>query len=139
MAEPAPPELLFFDGNCGLCHRAVLFVLRHDREGTRFRFAPLHGEAFRENVKGPLATDIPDSVVVLANGGALLTRSAATVHILRRIGGVWALLGGLLWLVPRPLRDAGYDFIARIRHRLFARPKDACPLIPPTLRTRFLA
>jgi predicted DCC family thiol-disulfide oxidoreductase YuxK len=138
MPEP-PPELLFYDGDCGLCHRAVLFVLRHDGEGTRFRFAPLGGDAFEEKVTGPMARDLPDSIVILTNNGGLLTRSAATVHILRRIGGAWALLGALLWLVPRPLRDFGYDFVARIRHRLFTRPKDACPLIPPALRARFLA
>lgn len=139
MAEPPPPELLFYDGDCGLCHRAVLFVLRHDPEGTRFRFAPLGGDAFKEKVTGQAAPDPPDSIVLLTNEGALLTRSGATVHILRRLGGMWGVLGAFLRLVPRPLRDAGYDFVARIRHRLFSRPKDACPLIPPALRARFLA
>jgi predicted DCC family thiol-disulfide oxidoreductase YuxK len=39
--------------------------------------------------------------------------------------------------VPRPLRDAAYDFVARRRLRWFDPPEDACPLVPPRLRSRF--
>ena len=28
-----PPEVLFYDGGCGLCHRAVRTVLASDRAG----------------------------------------------------------------------------------------------------------
>src|SRR2546422_4747254 len=31
------PERLFYDGSCGLCHRAVRFVLAEDRTGNAFR------------------------------------------------------------------------------------------------------
>jgi predicted DCC family thiol-disulfide oxidoreductase YuxK len=40
---------------------------------------------------------------------------------------------------PRRLRDIGYNAIARSRYRLFARPKEACPMLPPDLRSRFTA
>ena len=33
--------------------------------------------------------------------------------------------------------DIAYDFVASIRYRLFARPKEACPMLPPDLRSRF--
>ena len=59
------------------------------------------------------------------------------LHILRRLGGVWRLLAGLLALVPVRLRDRLYDGVAAVRHRLFARPESACPLLPPRLRARF--
>jgi hypothetical protein len=35
------------------------------------------------------------------------------------------------------VRDAGYDGVARVRHLLFPRPGDACPVTPPELRARF--
>jgi predicted DCC family thiol-disulfide oxidoreductase YuxK len=59
------------------------------------------------------------------------------IHILERIGGPWRLAGGLFALVPQAIRDLGYDGIARVRHRLFRRPTDACPVTPPELRARF--
>jgi predicted DCC family thiol-disulfide oxidoreductase YuxK len=43
----------------------------------------------------------------------------------------------LLWLIPRPLRNWGYNLVAKHRYRVFDR-KDACRM--PTLdeRARFL-
>ena len=132
------PEVLFYDGGCGLCHRAVRFVLWADPEGRAFRFAPLGGATFEAEVPAAERAQLPDSLVLRTAEGALLTRSAGVLHLLRRLGGVWRGLALLFGLVPRPLRDAAYDFVARIRLRLFARPDDACPVVPPPLRARFL-
>jgi predicted DCC family thiol-disulfide oxidoreductase YuxK len=41
-------------------------------------------------------------------------------------------------VVPRPLRDTAYDFIARYRYRWFGK-KDTCMVPTPELRARFLA
>ena len=133
----AAHSMVFYDGACGLCHRTVRFAIARDRDGSRFRFAALGGEAFRRLVPEPARAGLPDSIVVLTSDGSLLSRSGAVVHLLERIGGPWRLLGGVLWLVPRVLRDTGYDAVARVRHRLFRRPADACPVTPPTLRARF--
>jgi len=76
--------------------------------------------------------------VLVTTEGRVLVRSAAVLHILRRLGGPWAALAAVGSLVPRPLRDALYDLIARVRLRLFARPDDWCPLVPKELRARFL-
>ena len=129
--------MVFYDGACGLCHRTVRFAIARDRDGRRFRFAALGSEAFRRLVPEALRKGLPDSIVVLTPDGALLSRSAAIIHILDRIGGPWRLQGRLLALVPRGIRDLGYDGVARVRHRLFRKPPDACPVTPRELRARF--
>jgi predicted DCC family thiol-disulfide oxidoreductase YuxK len=129
--------MLFYDGHCGLCHRAVKFAVRHDRSGNAFRFAPLQGETFRERVPLPQRETLPDSMVVLTEDGLLLTRSDALIHILRRLGGGWKSLAGVLGLIPKALRDCVYDFVARVRYRIFGRRDDYCPVAPPELRARF--
>jgi predicted DCC family thiol-disulfide oxidoreductase YuxK len=131
-----PTETVFYDGHCGLCHRAVRFLLAEDRAGA-FRFAPLGGETFHDAVPENRRTGLPDSLVIRTADGSLLMRSAAVLHILRRSGGVWRLLAGVAGVVLAGIRDAAYDGVARVRHRLFARPAATCPLIPATLRTRF--
>lgn len=137
-ARSAATERIFYDGGCGLCHRAVRFVLSEDDDSApAFRFAPLAR-------LGRVAPDIdidelPDSIVVLTDRGEVLTRTDAVVHILRRFGGLWRLLATALAVVPRPVRDAAYDAIAAIRHRLFDKPTAACPILPPDLRQRFAA
>jgi predicted DCC family thiol-disulfide oxidoreductase YuxK len=129
--------MVFYDGACGLCHRTVRFAIARDPDGSRFRFSALGSEAFRRLVPEALRRGLPDSIVVLTPDGALFSRSAAIVHILDRIGGAWRLQGRLLGLVPRGIRDLGYDGVARVRHRLFEKPPDACPVMPPELRARF--
>ena len=43
-------------------------------------------------------------------------------------------VGVLLILVAGGI---AYDAVARVRKRIFATPKDACPILPPALRERF--
>ncbi len=136
-SEGAAAEYLFYDGHCGLCHRAVKFVLRQDRDGTAFRFAPLQGETFLARVEAGRRVGLPDSVVVLTRDGELLVRSDAFLHIFRRLGGGWRLLATVLSVVPRGLRDFVYDFVARIRYRVFGKRDDLCPIVPAELRARF--
>lgn len=137
MTQRGAPDLLFYDGGCGLCHRSVRFVAAADREGA-FHFAPLGGEAFLAKVPAERRAGLPDSIVVWRADGRLLLRSDAAIHILFRLGGSFSLLAALLDAVPRRLRDAGYDFVARRRARWFPRPEDSCPLVPPRLRPRFV-
>lgn len=130
-------DTVFYDGHCGLCHGAVKFVLRHDREGA-FQFAPLQGITFRESVPASCQAGMPDSILVLTTSGDLLLRSDAFIYILHRLGGVWQIPAALVTIVPRPLRDAVYNLIARVRYRIFGHRKNVCPIVPRELRGRFL-
>jgi predicted DCC family thiol-disulfide oxidoreductase YuxK len=131
------PEILFYDGHCGLCHRAVKFVLQHDRSGSAFRFAPLQGETFQSRVPSERRAGLPDSVVVLTSDGHLLTRSDAFLHIFQKLGGGWNALAGILGVIPRPARDAVYNAVARIRYRVFGTRDDLCPVVAADLGARF--
>ena len=143
MSTASPPratatgEHLFYDGECGLCHRWVLFTLKRERGRALFRYAPLQGPTFERVVPAEARAALPDSIVVRTEDGRLLVRSAAVRHVLARIGGFWGFAGFLYGLVPRFLRDWGYDCVARVRKRLFAKPEAACPLVPRELAQRF--
>jgi predicted DCC family thiol-disulfide oxidoreductase YuxK len=130
-------EYIFYDGHCGLCHRAVKFVLYHDHAGNTFRFAPLQGQTFLSRVTSKQIPGLPDSFVVLTREGKLWMRSDASLYVMRRLGGVWRILANILGVIPRRLRDAAYDFVARIRYRVFGRQDDLCPIVPLKLRARF--
>ena len=130
-------EIVFYDGTCGLCHGAVRFVLKHDRR-SRFRFAPLGGLTYRSEIPPERRRSLPDSLVVMAENGSIRTRSDGVLHILRALGSGWGVLAGVGAVVPRPLRDAVYDGVARVRRRLFRRPPELCPVVPEEVRDRFL-
>ena len=136
-APPTPRAHLFFDGSCGMCHQFVRVLLAEDRR-AHFHVSPLQGRAITELVDAATRARLPDSVVLREPDGRVRMKSDAVAGVMVRLGGIWRLLALLLQLVPRPLRDFGYDAIARIRKRLFRTPTGACPLLPPALRARFL-
>jgi predicted DCC family thiol-disulfide oxidoreductase YuxK len=134
------PDLVLFDGTCGLCSRAVRLVLRRDRRG-RFRFAPLQGPTAGALLArhGLDPADL-DSVRVVADHGGpeerILSRSAAVLHVLGALGLPWSL-GRALALLPARWRDALYDRVAAGRYRWFGRSQ-ACLVPTAAQRDRFL-
>lgn len=137
--EPARPAdgraVILFDGVCNLCNGSVNFIIDRDPAG-RFQFAALQSDAAAGLLRPfGVATDRLDSVV-LVEGGRLYRRSDAALRIARRLSGAWPLLTAFR-LVPRPVRDAVYDWVARNRYRWFGR-QEACRLPTPELRARFL-
>ena len=139
---PSPSQtLVLYDGVCGLCKRLVAFLLRHDRN-DQFRFAPL---------QSPLAQTLLhrygldpkdfDSVVVIADFGQpserALTRSAAALLSLDRLGSLWRV-AGLGKLIPLSLREVLYDFIARHRYQVFGKYAE-CPLPRREDQNKFLS
>jgi predicted DCC family thiol-disulfide oxidoreductase YuxK len=129
-------ETIFYDGDCGLCHAMVRFLVRRDARGI-FEYAPLGGEYFHQRVPAEQRAALPQSVVLRAENGALLVRSAAVLHALRRLGGTWRALAAIAGIFPSRLLDWLYDRIAAIRKRLFAPPPGICPAVPGHLRARF--
>ena len=133
-------HLLLYDGVCGLCSRVLQFVLKHDRRGV-FSFAALQGETGR-NIVSRLGGN-PDELTtfyVCANyrtaSARVFARSDAAVFIAREIGWPWKAFGAAQ-VMPKVLRDAVYDLVARTRYQLFGR-LEQCLVPAPEVRSRFI-
>ena len=129
--NPNPRVVLYFDGECGLCHRCVAWFLARDRRRSIW-FAPLQGETY-----AALEADRPQdiSTMVLVDERGLWIESSAVLAGLRALGGGWRIVAGVGSLVPRVVRDAAYRFVARHRLGWFG-TADACDL--PGDTSRFL-
>lgn len=130
-------DTVFYDGGCALCHRSVRFLVARDRDGSRFRFAPIGGARFRAELSDDERAGLPDAIAVRTADGHVLVRSAAALRLGARLGGLHAAFARVLALVPARLRDALYDAIARSRYRVFGRVTEACPVVSPELQARF--
>lgn len=134
--------VLLYDGECGLCAGSVQFLLKRESSDRRehLRFAPLQG-VFGDTVRTrhPVTATI-DSIVwyePLSNGSSRISvKSTAALNALSHLGGLYRWLARLGALVPRPVRDAVYDAVARRRKSLVA---SACVLPSANERARFLA
>ena len=127
------PAVVYFDGVCGLCNRFVDFVLARDH-ARRYRFAPLQGSTATARLGDP--GEVDPTTIVYEQDGVLFDRSAAALRIVAGLGGVWGLVA-VFGLVPRPIRDAVYDWVARHRYGWFGK-HDTCRLPTPEERAVFL-
>jgi predicted DCC family thiol-disulfide oxidoreductase YuxK len=127
--------IVLYDGDCGLCSSAVQFLLAADRRG-RLQFAA-RGTAAADGVTAPFggAPAGIDSIIVV-RGDRLLVRSDAALALADQLPMPWPLAGRVGTFVPRAVRDAIYDLIARNRRRFF--PARACLVPSPEQRSRFL-
>lgn len=152
MRQLITPDVLLYDGLCGVCDAAVQFILAHDRRGTLL-FAPLQG-AFAAALSRHHPELARIDSLLLVRGGIVasepaflddsslaavevLDRSAAVVAVGLYLGGVWRVAALLLQLLPRRVRDWGYDRLAAIRNRVSAR-RASCRVATAGERQRFL-
>ena len=131
---PEDGAVVLFDGVCNFCSWSVRFIHEHD-DGS-LRFAPLQSEAGRALLAAhDLPTDYFDSLVYLRDGEAHL-KSDGAVRIARHLDRPWRWLR-FLDVVPRSVRDVGYDLLGRVRYRIFGK-REACMVPDTDLRGRFL-
>ena len=140
-AEPRTRgAVLLYDGTCGFCAGSVQFVLQHERPQGTLKFASLQGEVGTDVQRRHPELGAVDSVIWYAPASAgrpetLCVKSDAILEVGRYLGGLWSGLATLARIVPRRLRDATYDLIARHRYQIAA---SACLLPSPEQRSRFL-
>ena len=114
--------MIFYDGDCLLCHRSVDFLLAEDNEEV-IRYASLWEETASKTFVLPQDQEkrhIEDTIVVCTMSGRYCIRSEALLYLCLILGGVWqyAIVSKIL---PRWLRDGIYLFISQRRRALFGR------------------
>ena len=135
-APKREPAIVLFDGECNLCDGLVQFLIQRDATGERFRYAAQQSEAGRALLaEQAMIPDLQDTIVVIADGKRF-THSDAALAILRRMPFPWSLLSiGII--LPKPIRDYLYRFVAKNRYRWFGK-RDQCMLPTPERKARFL-
>jgi predicted DCC family thiol-disulfide oxidoreductase YuxK len=162
----SPSDLILFDGYCHLCSWIVKFVIARDRK-RRYRFAPLDsaigrfyatdeerrrdavgsdgganlkvrrfGRSDRDRPPSPFDADSSGGSFKLVRGGRVYTKSRAALEVIRTLSGAWPLLY-LLIVIPPPIRDRIYDWIARNRYRWFG-ASESCMPPSPDIADRFV-
>lgn len=117
-------DVLFLDGDCGLCHRLATFIDRRLAPGKNLAYRPiLSDDAQRIIATFPVKLRSADSVYLIRNGKPYM-RSAAGIRALLYMKWPWKMWYPVLWLVPLPARNLAYRFIARFRHRIFKPPTE---------------
>jgi predicted DCC family thiol-disulfide oxidoreductase YuxK len=133
-AADLPEGLVMFDGVCVLCSGSVKYIIPRDPEG-RYRFVSIQSEFGRVLARRfGIDVEAPQSNVVIRDGMAWFKGDSA-LRVLRDLpGSGWTRV---FWILPRPMRNFFYDFVARNRYRFFGK-QETCFVPTPELRSRFL-
>ena len=103
--------MVLYDGYCNLCSRTVRWIVRNDPQ-KRFSFQPFPEPESRLGSEKELET------VMLEMDGKRYERSTAVIRIATGLRFPWPLLG-VLFAIPRFIRDPLYNLVARNRKRWF--------------------
>lgn len=113
---PAIRPIIFYDGSCGFCNRAIRLLLALDRKAVLYA-APLHGKTFKTLYTH---SKHPDRIMCYDQAG-FTDGAHALLNILNYLP--WYFKGfKVLNVVPKRILNALYDLMAKHRH-FCERPK----------------
>lgn len=129
-------NVIFFDGICNLCNGAVQFTIKRDDKNI-FKFAALQSDFAEEELKPfNINHNQLGSFVLLANG-KVYQKSTAALRVAKKLNGLWPLLYAFI-VIPKFIRDAVYDFVAKNRYKWFGK-EESCWVPTPELKSKFLS
>jgi predicted DCC family thiol-disulfide oxidoreductase YuxK len=128
-------NIIFFDGVCNLCNGFIQFIIKKDIE-KKFKFASLQSEyaSSLPIFSGKISKIF--STVVLLHEGIYYYHSTAILKIAKQLPIPYSTLFYII-VIPAPLRDFVYKWIAKNRYSLFGKSND-CWLPSSNLKERFL-
>ncbi len=130
-----PENIVIFDGVCNLCEFAVNFIYERD-SAEKFTFTPAQSPLGSMLLEHHRINSEQLDTVVLVTGAKAYTRSTAALKIAAELDPPWDSLR-FFSLIPQPVRDPVYDYVARYRYNLFGK-KESCMIPGPELKARFL-
>jgi len=127
--------IVVFDAQCLLCNGWVRFLLKHDRKGV-YRFASIQGRKGRELLSQAGLEVNGLQTLLVVDEARTWQHTSAILRVLDGLGWPWRV-AWLGWLVPRPIRDTLYRWVARNRYWLFGR-SETCLTPPKDYKARFM-
>ena len=112
-----PNQIVFYDGECMLCNSFIQFLLKKQIPNLYFselqsqyaaKLLALHNISF-QNL----------NTIYYHHSGKIYSHSTAVLKLISTINTNYKILGNILLLIPRFLRDFFYKVVAKNRHRFF--------------------
>lgn len=132
------PRVVVYDGVCHLCHRGVKWVIKADKH-RKIKFCCLQSKAAEPYMRlcGLEQEDVLRRFLFIEGPGEYHTASTAALKVMSYLPLPYCALSALL-IVPTPLRDAVYDYVAKRRYDWFGKEEDCLVLREQDMLERFI-
>ncbi len=118
-------KILFFDGVCHLCNSYINFLIKF--KSKNLLYAPLQGVTASRLLQ-PDQIQKLDSLIYYKNG-QVLEKSEAVIESLSDAFKMFSIFK-IFYIIPKALRNAIYDYVARNRYRFFGQ-RETCRIPSP--------
>jgi predicted DCC family thiol-disulfide oxidoreductase YuxK len=127
--------VILFDGVCNFCNSTINFIIKNDKK-AKLLFAPIQSAKGRLFLKQFNLPENDLTSFLLIEDGKVYNRSTAALRISRYLKGAWPLFYGFV-IIPKFIRDAVYNLIAKNRYKWFGMRRE-CMIPTPEIRGRFI-
>ena len=116
-------DALLLDGDCGLCHQLAFFMDSRLATDANIAYRPIKSNDAQKLIQTfPVWQQSSDTVYLFRNGRSYI-RSAAAIRCLLYLSWHWKIWFFIFWIIPLPIRDIVYRFVAKYRHYIFKKPE----------------
>ncbi|KAK1296096.1 hypothetical protein QJS10_CPB15g01812 [Acorus calamus] len=131
------PRVVLYDGVCHLCHRGVKWVIKADKNEL-IKFCCLQSKAAEPYLRY-CSLDREDVLrrFLFVEGPEYYQGSTAALKIASYLPLPYSALSVLL-VIPTPLRDAVYDYVAKNRYKWFGKEDNCIVLEKAEMMRRFI-
>jgi len=125
-------DIIIYDGVCVMCNSFFRWVHKNDKKNV-FMFSNFQSKYSLNNMDKLKNTD---SIAVVLKDGGVLRKTEAVYYILKKTNSFLAARF-LIFVIPYPISNMFYDFIASIRYNIFGK-YDSCPILDNKYKLKFI-
>ncbi|RAL47840.1 hypothetical protein DM860_011425 [Cuscuta australis] len=135
---PLQPGVVVYDGVCHLCHKGVKWVIKVDKD-RKIKFCCLQSKAAEPYMSlcGVDRNDVERRFLFIEGPGLYHQGSTAALKVLYHLPFPYSVLSAFM-VIPKPLRDAVYDYVAKRHYHWFGKDNDCLVLQEKELLDRFI-
>uniref|UniRef100_M4E778 Uncharacterized protein n=1 Tax=Brassica campestris TaxID=3711 RepID=M4E778_BRACM len=132
------PRVVVYDGVCPLCHGGVKWIIKADKY-RKIKFCCLQSKTAEPylTVSGVTKEDVEKRFLFIEGLGSYHQASTAALRVVSYLPLPYSALKAFT-IVPTPLRDSVYDYVANNRYNWFGKAEDCLVLKEKELLERFI-
>jgi len=128
-------SFVIFDGNCGFCNKAIMFITTNDKNNNFIFVSSLSNFGINLLSKHQIRGLEKSTIILIENDSIIYSKSMAIRKVLLKVP-FYKMLGYLMFLFPKQLSDYVYDLVSKNRKLIIK--NNICEIPNSEIRKKFI-